>query len=59
MPQKTNLDYFLCGITHLGYFFKYNKVAWAVEVVKKNADGIPGESLDAVLIFKWLPTFFI
>ena len=59
MPQKINLVYFLCGIINLGYCYKYDKVAWAVEVVKKNADCIPGDSLDAFLIFKWLPTFFI
>ena len=59
MPKKTNLVYFLCGIINLGYCYESGKVAWAVEVVKKNADFIPGDSLDASLIFKWLPTFFI
>ena len=59
MPQKTNLLYFLCGIINLGCFYKSGNVAWAVEVVKKNADCIPGDSLDAFLIFKWLPSFFI
>ena len=59
MPQKTNLVYFLCGIINLGYCYESGKLVRDVEVVKKNADCIPGDSLDAFLIFKWLLTFFI
>ena len=58
MPQKTNLVYFLCGIINLGYCYEYGKVAWAVGVVKKNQNWILDETLNAFLIFKWLPTFF-
>ena len=52
MPQKTNLVYFLCGIINLGYCYESSKVAWAVGMVKKNANFIPGDSFDALLIFK-------
>ena len=59
MPQKTNLVYFLCGIIDLGYCYESGEVAWAVGVVKKNADFIPGDSFDAFLIFKWLSSFLM
>ena len=61
MPHatKTNLVYFLCGIINLGYYYESSKVGWAVGVVKENPNCIPGDSLNAFLIFKWLPNFFI
>ena len=48
MPQKTNVVYFLCGIINLGYCFKSGKVAWAVEVVKKNADCISNDTPERI-----------
>ena len=59
MPQKTNLVYFLCGIINLGYFYESGEVACAVGVVKKNPNCIRDDPLNAFLIFKWLPNFFI
>ena len=59
MPQKTNLVFFSCGIVNLGYCYEPGRVVRDVGVVKKNADCIPGDSLDAFLIFKWLPTFLM
>ena len=59
MPHKTYPVYFSCGIFNLGYYYEPGKVVRDVGVVKKNADCIPGDSLDAFLIFKWLPSFFI
>ena len=47
MPHKTYLFYFLCGIINLEYCYESGKLVRDVEVVKKNADGIPGDSLNA------------
>ena len=59
MSQKKNLVYFLCGIINLGYCYESGKVAWAVGVVKKNPNCIFDDPLNAFLIFKSLPSFFI
>ena len=59
MPQKTNLVYFSCGIVNLGYCYETGKVALALRVVKKNQNCILDDPLNAFLIFKWLPSFFI
>ena len=48
MPQKTNFVYLSCEIINLGYCYKSGKVAWAVEVVKKNADCISNDTPERI-----------